>query len=122
MPSIKEVFMQSRLAQTLFALAVAFGIAPSATAQAYPAKSLRAIVPYVPGGVLDGLIRPLAQQLGDAVGQPVIVENRPGANTAVGTGVCGKGTPDGYTVCASGNGVLYNPLLYRNMPYNPEKD
>ena len=114
--------MPSRFLQLTFALIAAFGTVPLASAQAYPAKSLRAVVPYVPGGVLDGLLRPLAQQLSDAVSQPVIVENRPGGNTAVGTGLCAKGSPDGYTICASGNGVLYNPLLYRNMPYDPEKD
>ena len=114
--------MPSRFLQLTFALIAAFGTVPLASAQAYPAKSLRAVVPYVPGGVLDGLLRPLAQQLSDAVSQPVIVENRPGGNTAVGTGLCAKGSPDGYMICASGNGVLYNPLLYRNMPYDPEKD
>jgi len=114
--------MPSRFLQLTFALIAAFGTVPLASAQAYPAKSLRAVVPYVPGGVLDGLLRPLAQQLSDAVSQPVIVENRPGGNTAVGTGLCAKGSPDGYMIFASGNGVLYNPLLYRNMPYDPEKD
>ena len=91
-------------------------------AQTYPAKPVRIIVPFAPGGALDGLMRPVSQQLGEVWGQPVIVENRPGANTATGTGVCARGTPDGYIICTSGSGVLFNPLLYRNLPYSPEKD
>jgi tripartite-type tricarboxylate transporter receptor subunit TctC len=93
-----------------------------ALAQAYPAKTVRIIVPFAPGGVLDGLMRPVSQQLSELFGQPVIAENRAGGNTAVGTGLCAKGAPDGYTICASGSGVLFNPLLYRNLPYSPEKD
>ncbi len=91
-------------------------------AQSFPAKPMRVIVPYAPGGVLDALIRPIAVQLGQSMGQPVLVENRPGGNTSVGTGVCAKGAPDGYTLCASGNGVSLNPLLYHSLPYDPEKD
>ena len=102
--------------------ALFLGLADLALAQAWPSKPLRIIVPYAPGGVLDALIRPIAQQLGQALGQPVIVENRPGGNTSVGTGVCAKGAPDGNTICASGNGVAYNPLLYRSLPYDPERD
>ena len=116
--------MSCRIKKFCLALvaAIALGLANLAVAQAWPSKPLKMIVPYAPGGVLDALIRPIAQQLGQALGQPVIVENRPGANTSVGTGVCAKGAPDGYTLCASGNGVSLNPLLYRQLPYNPEKD
>jgi len=98
-----------------------FAAAPS-WAQNYPAKPVRMIVPFAPGGVLDGLLRPIASNLSDALGQPVITENRPGANTGLGTGVCAKGTPDGYTICGSGSGVAFNPLMYRSLGYVPEKD
>ncbi|MFM9968271.1 MAG: Bug family tripartite tricarboxylate transporter substrate binding protein, partial [Burkholderiales bacterium] len=98
-----------------------FGTMPI-QAQNYPNKPLRMIVPFAPGGVLDGLIRPIANNLSEALGQPVITENRPGANTGVGTGVCAKGTPDGYTICGSGSGVAFNPILYRSLGYVPEKD
>ncbi len=97
-------------------------IAAPIAAQNYPTKPVRMIVPFAPGGVLDGLLRPIASNLSDALGQPVITENRPGANTGVGTGVCAKGTPDGYTVCGSGSAVAFNPLLYRSLGYVPEKD
>lgn len=98
------------------------GLSLDAAAQTYPSKTVRAIVPFAPGGVLDGLMRPLTQQLTEVFGQPVIIENRPGGNTSVGTGLCAKGAPDGHTICASGSGVLFNPILYRNMDYSPEKD
>lgn len=91
------------------------------SAQTFPTKPVRIIVPFAPGGVLDGLMRPIATQLSEGWGQATIIENRPGANTSVGTGVCAKGPPDGYTICASGNGVASNPILYRNLDYNPEK-
>ncbi len=105
-----------------FTAILALLAAAPAWAQNYPAKPVRMIVPFAPGGVLDGLLRPIANNLGDALGQPVVTENRPGANTGVGTGVCAKGTPDGYTICGSGSGVAFNPLTYRNLGYVPEKD
>ncbi len=106
----------------LLAAALCLLIATPVSAQNYPTKPIRMIVPFAPGGVLDGLLRPIASTLGDALGQPVITENRPGANTGVGTGVCAKGTPDGYTICGSGSGVAFNPILYRSLGYVPEKD
>jgi len=106
----------------LLAAALCLLIATPVPAQNYPTKPIRMIVPFAPGGVLDGLLRPIASTLGDALGQPVITENRPGANTGVGTGVCAKGTPDGYTICGSGSGVAFNPILYRSLGYVPEKD
>ena len=106
----------------LLAAALCLLIATPVPAQNYPTKPVRMIVPFAPGGVLDGLLRPIASTLGDALGQPVITENRPGANTGVGTGVCAKGTPDGYTICGSGSGVAFNPILYRSLGYVPEKD
>lgn len=115
--------MKSFLAASRLALGALLAAAClQAFAQGYPAKPVRLIVPYAPGGVLDALIRPISLLLGQSFGQPVLVENRPGGNTGVGTGVCAKGAPDGYTVCASGNGVTMNPLLYRNMGYDPERD
>ncbi len=109
----------NRFCAALLALAL---VSASAFAQSFPTKPIRIIVPYAPGGVLDALLRPIAAQLGQSFGQPVLIENRPGGNTGVGTGVCAKGAPDGYTVCASGNGVTMNPLLYRSLPYDPEHD
>ena len=109
-------------AKTVFAATLALLFSTLAPAQNYPTRPVRMIVPFVPGGVLDGLLRPIAGNLGEALGQPVVIENRPGANTGVGTGVCAKGTPDGYTICGSGNAVAFNPILYHNLGYVPEKD
>lgn len=107
---------------SLFAVAMFVLNSTPIAAQTYPNKPVRMIVPFAPGGVLDGLLRPIASTLSEALGQPVITENRPGANTGVGTGVCAKGTPDGYTICGSGSGVAFNPILYRSLGYVPEKD
>ena len=109
-------------AVTILTAAIGLLVSAGAFAQAWPTKPVRIIIPFAPGGVLDGLIRPLATSLGEALGQPVVPENRPGGNTAVGVGLCAKGAPDGYTLCPSGSGVLFNPMLYRNMDYSPQKD
>ncbi|MFM9970554.1 MAG: Bug family tripartite tricarboxylate transporter substrate binding protein, partial [Burkholderiales bacterium] len=93
-----------------------------ANAQTWPTKTIRIVVPFAPGGVLDGLIRPLSQNLTELLGQPVILENRPGGNGMVGMGLCAQGAPDGYSICAAGPGVVLNPMLYKNIPYAPEKD
>lgn len=107
----------------LLAAALAMGFAAPAAAQnPYPTKPIHMIVPFAAGGVLDGLLRAISQRLSEALGQPVLVENRPGANTGIGTKLCAKGTPDGYTICSSGSAVAYNPILYRNLGYDPEKD
>jgi len=105
-----------------FVSALALCVTAGAAAQSYPSRTIRVLVPFAPGGVLDGLTRPISQRLTELMGQPVVVENRPGGNTAVGTGQCAKGAPDGYTLCVSGSGVLFNPLLYRNLDYSPERD
>jgi tripartite-type tricarboxylate transporter receptor subunit TctC len=107
-----------------FAALVAIGLGSSsvALAQTWPTKPVRLIVPYAPGGVYDQFFRPIAQQLTQSLGQPVIVENKPGANTAIGTATCAKGTPDGYTFCSTGNSLFLNDLLQRNLPFDSEKE
>jgi tripartite-type tricarboxylate transporter receptor subunit TctC len=100
-------------------LAFAAGLAH---AQAFPSKPLRFIVPYPPGGGTDILGRALGQLIGESVGQTVIVENRPGANGAVGSDVVAKSAPDGYTVGFAGSSThVLNPLLYK-LNYDPVKD
>ena len=90
---------------------------------AYPAKPLRIVVPFAPGGTSDILARSIGQKLTDAWGQPVIVENRAGANGNVGADFVAKAAPDGYTMLLSDVGALsINPSVYPNMPYDPVKD
>jgi tripartite-type tricarboxylate transporter receptor subunit TctC len=91
--------------------------------QDYPAKPLHLIVPYPAGGVVDGLARSIAQPVAGALGQPVIVDNRPGANTIIALEACAKAQPDGYTLCtSSSDGMSFNPGLYPRLPYDAERD
>ena len=109
----------------LFALAsVVAGLAlpMAATAQAFPSKALRIIVPATPGGSSDVLARAIALKLQDALGKPVIVEYKPGAGTNIGNDFVAKSAPDGYTILINGIPLATNPSLYASMPYNPVKD
>ena len=94
-----------------------------AFAQAYPSKPIRYIVPFPAGGGQDLVVRALAPRMGEALGQTVIVDNRPGAATMVGAELAAKSPPDGYTVFNGSNTTLaINPNLYSKVPYDPIKD
>lgn len=94
-----------------------------ALAQAWPSKPIRYIVIFAPGGTTDILARMIAPKLSDALGQPVVVENRPGAGGNVGSEMLAKSAPDGYTI---GSGTVsshaINATLYSKLPYDPDKD
>jgi tripartite-type tricarboxylate transporter receptor subunit TctC len=108
---------------TGIAMAFVFGAAAPTVAATFPEKPIRLVVPYSPGGITDVLARALAERLRSSLGQPVIVDNKPGANTALGARVVASAEPDGYTVLfATGATVVLNPLLYPKLSYNPEKD
>jgi tripartite-type tricarboxylate transporter receptor subunit TctC len=97
----------------------------SAAAQAadFPNKLVRVIVPYPPGGGVDGMARPLADRLTRLWHQPVVVDNRPGAGTIVGADFVAKSPPDGYTLLfTSDSTITSNPFLYDKMPFDPVKD
>lgn len=98
-------------------------IAGTTCAQVYPAKAVRIVVPYPPGGGNDLLARPLAQKLSEKWGHNVVVDNRPGASGMIGAEAVAKSAPDGYTicVCASPETAL-NVTLYPKMAYNPTRD
>ena len=87
----------------------------------YPSKPLRIVVPSSAGGSTDFLIRPLAARLGDALGKPVIVENRPGAGSVIGTEVVVKAAPDGYTLLAAPASITMSPALYK-LSFDPLRD
>jgi tripartite-type tricarboxylate transporter receptor subunit TctC len=109
----------SRIAALLL-LAAAAGIAQ---AQAFPAKPIRLIVPYQPGGPTDSLARIVGQQVAGSTGQQVLVENRAGASSIIGMDACAKAAPDGYTICLTvGDSLSYNPFLFKTLPYDPYKD
>ncbi|HEX4327620.1 MAG TPA: tripartite tricarboxylate transporter substrate binding protein [Burkholderiales bacterium] len=107
----------------LAACAAWLGCAPMpAAAQPYPNKPIRIIVPFSPGGGNDVIARLLAVKLAPRLGQPVLVENRPGAGGNIGIGVVAKSPADGYTVLTVTNSLMINPSLYPSTPYDPVKD
>ena len=108
-----------RLVAALVALAVSFASA----ADWQPTKPLRIVVPFAPGGQPDVVARALAEPLSKSLGQPVIVENRPGAGGNIAAEAVAKSAPDGHTLLMGTNGPLaVSPALYRNLPYDPLKD
>lgn len=104
--------------------AMALGLAClAASAQNYPAKPIRLIVPYPPGGPTDLVGRSMGQKLTEAWGQQVVVENRAGAASAVGTEVAARSAADGYTLLlGTSAGFCINPALGSKLPYDPERD
>lgn len=107
------------IAAALFAAAL---VALPASAQNYPSGPIRIIVPYSPGGLNDSLARVTGAVVSDALGQPVIVENRPGASSAIGMEACARAKPDGLTLCLTvADSLSYNPQLFAKLPYDPEK-
>jgi tripartite-type tricarboxylate transporter receptor subunit TctC len=103
------------------AVAMCTAVAP-AHAQQYPAKLVRIVVPFPPGGSTDVLARDVARQLAPKLGANVIVENRPGASGIVGTEVVAKAAPDGATLLFMATHHVINPSLYKNLPYDPRKN
>jgi tripartite-type tricarboxylate transporter receptor subunit TctC len=95
--------------------------APLLHAQPYPNKPIQVMVPYPPGGIIDNLTRALLPKLTAALGQPLIVENTPGAGGSIGTAQVAKAKPDGYSVLMVFDTHAVNPLLYK-LPYDSDKD
>ncbi len=109
----------SRIAVLLLAL-LAFA---SAQAQPYPSKPVRFFVPFPPGGSADLMVRAIAPRLAERLGQPFVVENRPGAGGMIGVDAVAKAPPDGYTIGLAAAGALSSNIsLYPSMPYHPQKD
>jgi len=105
----------------LLLTAIAASFAQQTLAQTYPSSLIRIIVPYAAGGVTDSLARVVGAQVADAVGQPVVIENRPGASSMLGMQACANAKPDGYTICiAVADSLSYNPQLFASLPYDPE--
>ena len=96
---------------------------PPALAQTYPTRQIRLIVPFAAGGPADLLGRILADEMSKDLGQPVFVDNRPGANTIIGAEIAAKASPDGYTLLMAIDGTLVmNPFLYSTLSYDPFKN
>jgi len=107
----------------LLAVANLAGVAAGALAQSYPAKPIRLVVPYTPGGTSDILARVIGQKMNDAWGRPVVVENKPGANGNVGADLVAKAPADGYTLLLGDIGALcISPSVLTDLPFDPAKD
>lgn len=104
-------------------LAAATAITRPAWAQEYPARPIRMLVPFAPGGNTDILARAVARQMTENWNTPIVVDNRPGGNGFIAADIAAKATPDGHTVfVASSREVSINTVLFRKMPYDPDKD
>jgi len=119
------------LTRTLFAIGLAASCLSGATllfanaafAQAYPSKPVRLVVPFPPGGSLDVVARAIGQKLSEAWGQPVVIDNRPGAGGNIGADLVAKSPPDGYTILEGALSThAVNVTLYGKLPYDPIKD
>jgi tripartite-type tricarboxylate transporter receptor subunit TctC len=102
-------------------LAAAWGIAPNATAQAYPSKNVLMIVPYTPGGSADLMSRAIAQRLGEAWGRNFIVDNRPGASGMIGTEMVTKAEPDGHTLLGHTSSYPATAAVRAKLPFDPAR-
>jgi tripartite-type tricarboxylate transporter receptor subunit TctC len=96
---------------------------PASRAQAFPSKPIRLICPFPPGGAVDIASRAIAAELSKTIGQPVNVENRPGAGGNIGGAEAARSAPDGHTIFMTTSGIqAINPVLYSKMPFDPAKD
>ncbi len=105
-----------RIALLLAPLWLAFAGAPARAE--YPDRPIKLIMPYAPGGIIDFTGRKVAQYLSEALGQPVVAENHPGAGGMLGTGLVAHGTPDGYTIVIMDPAIVINPTLQPSVPYD----
>ncbi|VTU22917.1 Argininosuccinate lyase [Variovorax sp. PBL-H6] len=106
----------------LMAVAAALAVAPTlASAQAYPNRAIKIIVPAPPGGAIDTIARVVGDKLAASLGQPVVVDNRPGASNNLGTDALAKSAPDGYTIGIVGGSHNTNKFLFKNLGWDPEK-
>lgn len=103
-------------------LACLAGTALGAVAQSYPTRPVRLIIPFPPGGTLDTVGRMLAQKLGEQMGQPLVVENKPGGNGTIGAEAVAKAHPDGYTLLFNASTFVSAPMTMKSVPYGIVKD
>jgi tripartite-type tricarboxylate transporter receptor subunit TctC len=116
--------MQNMRSLAVLAAATFLALAPAAAnAQSWPSRPISYVVPFTPGGTTDTIGRTLAQGLAPVLGQPVVVDNKPGAAGAVGAGFVAKAKPDGYTLLGGTISThAINASLYKDLPYDPVKD
>src|SRR5712692_3231217 len=102
---------------------VASGQPSPAPAQDYPTRAVTMIVPWAPGGAVDTVARVISPKVSERLGKPVVIENRGGAGSTLGTALGAKAAPDGYTLGMPGSGSMaIGPAMYKQLPYDPTKD
>src|SRR5204863_7582121 len=119
---LEENRMKARNLVKIAALAFGVALATQAAAQTWPSRTVKIIVPATTGGAIDLIARSLAEKMSAPLGQPVIVENKPGAANNLGTDFVAKSPPDGYTLLIVASSHATNKWLYKNLPYDPVKD
>lgn len=114
--------MQHKTLYKLVTISTALLLMPTlASAQAYPSHAIKIIVPAPPGGAIDTIARVVGDKMAASLGQPVIIDNRPGASNNLGTDVLAKSAPDGYTIGIVGGSHNTNKFLFKNLGWDPEK-
>lgn len=115
--------MKKRVTIAVVGAVALAGISSAAVSQSYPSKSIRLVVPWPPSGTVDILARPLSQKLTDKLGQSVVIDNRPGANSIVGSEIVARSSADGYTLLVDNvTGHASNATLYKKLPFSSLKD
>src|SRR5438094_4763976 len=116
------MLLRRRFLQFAGAVSASLAAPRLAFAETYPARPVRVIVPFAPGGPTDVFARLMAQKLSEQMGVQFYVENIAGAGGNIGAGRAAQSTPDGYTILVNGANHVVNPALYQRVPYDPAKD
>lgn len=110
------------LSTIFFSTAISVAVLPASAASLYPAKPIKLVVPFSPGGAADSMARALSEKLSINLGQTVIVENKPGAGTMIASESVARSAPDGYTLLLAASSLTINPALYPKVPFDAVKD
>ena len=105
---------------SIFVATIVLAAAMPVTAQTWPTKPIRFVVPFGPGGANDLVARAVAEAASKQLGQPIIIENKPGAGSILGADIVAKAAPDGYTFLTPAAGVLTNAMIRSKMPYRED--
>src|SRR5258706_11243004 len=111
-----------RFASLMTCLALLAAPALAAAQGTYPSKPIKVVLPLPAGGIVDIVCRTVTEKVASNWGQPIIIENRPGANSNIGIEAVAKAAPDGYTWLIGGPAILSNPAIYPSLPWHPQKD
>lgn len=113
----------TRLSRRAALSTVLASLAARTFAADYPARPIRLVVPYAPGGGADGVARIVARRVSETIGQSIVIDNKGGAGSILGTDIVAKAEPDGYTLLLGQSGpIAINPAIYKSLPYDPVKD